>query len=110
MQIGNRLSKIRKKYGYTQKQIANELNLSQQIISNIERNVTAPDVDFLRGLADLYKISLDELIGRRTPFSSNCSYEDQILNVVESMDDTTKELSYRLVREVARHGSKRNGK
>ncbi len=41
------------------------LNLSQQIVSNIERNTTAPDVEFLHGAADLYKISLDELIGRK---------------------------------------------
>ena len=62
MEIGSRLSELRKKYGYTQKQLAEALNLSQQRVSNIERNTTAPDVEFLHGAADLYKISLDELI------------------------------------------------
>ena len=92
MEIGSRLSELRKKYGYTQKQLAEALNLSQQRVSNIERNTTAPDVEFLHGAADLYKISLDELIGRRTLITEESSYEQQILNVVETMDDTKKEV------------------
>ena len=101
MEIGSRLSELRKKHGYTQKQLAEALNLSQQRVSNIERNTTAPDVEFLHGVADLYKISLDELIGRRTLITGESSYEQQILNVVETMDDTKKELSLRLLNEVA---------
>ena len=38
MEIGSRLSELRKKYGYTQKQLAEALNLSQQRVSNIEMN------------------------------------------------------------------------
>ena len=65
MQIGTRLAELRKKYKYTQKQLAEALNLSQQVVSNIERNATAPGLEFLKGAADLYNISLDELIGRK---------------------------------------------
>ena len=110
MQIGSRLSELRKRYGYTQKQLADELNLSQQVISNIERNATAADAEFLQGVADLYKISLDELVGRKNIFSKDNSYEQQILSVVETMDDTMKELSLRLVNEVAQHRGEKNGK
>ena len=38
----------------------------------------------------LYKISLDELIGRRTLITEESSYEQQILNVVETMDEHKK--------------------
>lgn len=109
MEIGSRLSELRKKNGYTQKQLADALNLSQQIISNIERNATAPDVDFLRGVADLYKISLDELIGRKILIAEESSYEQQILNIVETMDDTKKELSLRLLNEVALQRGDKDG-
>ena len=108
MEIGRRLSELRKKNGYTQKQLADALNLSQQIISNIERNATAPDVEFLHGAADLYNISLDELIGRKTLITEWSSYEQQILNVVETMDDAKKELSLRLLNEVAQQRGDRN--
>ena len=109
MEIGSRLSELRKKHGYTQKQLADALNLSQQIVSNIERNTTAADVDFLHGVADLYKISLDELIGRKTLITEESSYEQQILNVVETMDDTKKELSLRLLNEVAQQRGDKDG-
>ena len=109
MEIGRRLSELRKKNGYTQKQLADALNLSQQIVSNIERNTTAPDVEFLHGAADLYKISLDELVGRKTLITEESSYEQQILNVVETMDDTKKELSLRLLNEVAQQRGDKDG-
>ena len=59
--------------------------------------------------ADLYKISLDELIGRRTLITEESSYEQQILNVVETMDDTKKELSLRLLNEVAQQRGDKDG-
>ncbi|WP_313345104.1 helix-turn-helix domain-containing protein [Lacrimispora sp.] len=110
MQIGCRLSELRKRYGYTQKQLAEEINLSQQVISNIERNATTPDVEFLQGVADLYMISLDELVGRKVLLPKDSSYEKQILSVLETMDDTMKELSLRLLNEVAQHRGEKDGK
>ena len=103
MQIGTRLAELRKKYKYTQKQLAEALNLSQQVVSNIERNATAPDLEFLKGAADLYNISLDELIGRKYNLPKKNSYERKIVEVLEKMDEYEKELSLRLVNEVAQH-------
>ena len=38
MQVGKRLADLRKKNGYTQEKLAGKLNVSQQVISNIERD------------------------------------------------------------------------
>lgn len=100
MDLGKRLADMRKYYGYTQKELADRMNLSQQVISNIERNTTSPDIDFLSGLADLYNITIDDLIGRKI-ISTEGSYEKRILDVIESMDEPQKELSLRIVNEVA---------
>ena len=56
MELGERLAKVRKEKGFKQKDLAERLNMSQQVISNIERNATAPDIEFLSGVADLYGI------------------------------------------------------
>ena len=104
-----KVNRIMNERNITQKQLADALNLSQQIVSNIERNTTAPDVEFLHGAADLYKISLDELVGRKTLITEESSYEQQILNVVETMDDTKKELSLRLLNEVAQQRGDKDG-
>lgn len=108
MQIGTRLAELRKKYKFTQKQLAEALKISQQVVSNIERNATAPDLDFLKGVADLYKISLDELIGRKIDLPIGKSYERKIVEVLGKMDEYEKELSLRLVSEVAQHRGDKN--
>lgn len=108
MQIGKRLSAIRKKYGYTQKELADRLSVSQQVISNIERDASLPDINILKGLADLYEISLDELIGRTVSSKGNNNLEDKIMSIIEQMDDTGKELSLGLVNQVAQYQGNKN--
>ena len=106
MEIGERLAKVRKEQGNKQKDIADKLNVSQQVISNIERNASSPDINVLRGLADLYGMSLDELIARQvTPREEN-GIEQKIMNIIEKLDDTGKELSLSLVDQVAQHQGK----
>ena len=109
MQLGDRLSELRKTHGYTQKQLAELVNCSQQVISNIERNESSADIEFLQKLADLYKISLDDVVGRKNIYPQNESYEEMILNVVETMDEKKKELSLKLISDVAQHGNEKNG-
>lgn len=108
MQIGSRLTVIRKRYGYTQKELASKLHLSQQVVSNIERGTTTPDVNFLQAAADLYQISMDDLIGREINRDNIDSIEKQIMSIVEKMDDTGKELSLGLVNQVAQHREKKD--
>jgi len=110
MSIGERLAKIRKEKGYTQKDLAQLLNVSQQIISNIERNQTTPDIELLKVIADVYAISLDELTGRRFEYNNGNDVTKQIINIIEQMDDTGKELSLDLVNQVAKHKGNNNAK
>ena len=103
MQIGSRLAELRKKNRYTQKELAEKLNISQQIVSNIERGQTEPDIDFLKGAADLYNISLDQLVGREFIRTEIDSVERKIMSVIEKMDDKGKELSLGLINKVIQH-------
>lgn len=109
MQIGSRLAELRKKNGFTQKQLAQKLNVSQQIVSNIERDQTEPDIDFIKGAADLYNLSLDQLIGREFIKTESDTYEREIISILEKMDETGKELSLGLVNQVAQHRGNRDG-
>ncbi|MCL2848041.1 MAG: helix-turn-helix transcriptional regulator [Firmicutes bacterium] len=58
----DRLIKLRKKSGYSQEELAEQLNISRQAISKWERGESLPDTENLIGLAALYGISIDELI------------------------------------------------
>ena len=62
IEIADRLVKLRKKYGYSQEELADKLGLSRQAVSKWERAEASPDTDNLICLAKLYGVSLDELL------------------------------------------------
>ena len=62
IEIADRLVKLRKKYGYSQEELAEKLGLSRQAVSKWERAEASPDTDNLICLAKLYGVSLDELL------------------------------------------------
>ena len=65
IEIADRLVKLRKKYGYSQEELADKLGLSRQAVSKWERAEASPDTDNLICLAKLYGVSLDELLALR---------------------------------------------
>lgn len=63
--LSDRLTALRKGKGYSQSQLAQELNLSPSTIGMYEQGRRVPDLDTLIALAKLYRISLDYLITGR---------------------------------------------
>ena len=59
-----KLKELRKAHNMTQVKLAELLNISQGAITNWERGKTCPDFENLLRLADIYGISIDELLGR----------------------------------------------
>lgn len=64
MTIGQSIRKARKERGYTLEALAKETGLPLTTIGNWEREEFTPTVTLLCCVADVFKISLDELIGR----------------------------------------------
>ena len=107
--IVERLVELRKEHHLKQIDIAQLLNVSQQVISNIERGVTMPDVEQLKVLADTYMISLDQLVGRDFTVGETDEVESQIIRYIKQMDDEGKELSLGLLSQVAQHRGSNDG-
>lgn len=61
--LGEKLMTLRKKHGYSQQEVADMLSVTRQTISNWESDQGAPSLDKARELAEIYKISLDDLAG-----------------------------------------------
>jgi len=61
--IAENLKKLRKENNQTQEEAAEALGISPQSVSKWERGETLPDITLLPALANLYKVSLDELVG-----------------------------------------------
>ena len=62
IQLAINLRRLRLDHDYTQKQIGEMLNLSRQAYSNYETGKRIPDIDILIRLADIYGLSLEQLI------------------------------------------------
>ncbi|MED2942869.1 helix-turn-helix transcriptional regulator [Bacillus swezeyi] len=65
MSLGKRLKEARKKRGLSQIEVAQKLNISNQVISNYERDFRDPDTKTLKQLSDLYNVSTDYLLDRK---------------------------------------------
>ena len=60
--LGKILTDLREKKGYTQKDLANKLNVSDKAVSHWETGNSLPHVDTLVRISKLFKINLQDLI------------------------------------------------
>ncbi len=63
--IAENIKFYRKQLGLTQGQLAEKLNGKASLVSNYENGYSVPDIFTLTKLADIFDITLDELIGRK---------------------------------------------
>lgn len=62
MQLGKNLKIARQNSGYTQEEVSNILFVSQQTISNWEKEISTPSVNDLVKISNLYQVSVDALL------------------------------------------------
>jgi transcriptional regulator with XRE-family HTH domain len=65
--LGKRIAKNRKKLNLTQDQLAEKLGVTAQAVSKWENDQSCPDISMLPRLAELFGISIDELMGHTAP-------------------------------------------
>lgn len=73
--IAERLAKRRREAGYSQENLAEKLGVSRQAVSKWERSESSPDTDNLIALAQLYGVSLDELLYVDESFKDDVEFE-----------------------------------
>lgn len=62
IETAKRLFEYRKANGFSQEELAEKIGVSRQAISKWERSESSPDTDNLIALANLYGITIDELL------------------------------------------------
>ncbi len=71
MQFGDVLRILLEEKSITQKQLADNLNISASTLGNYIRNLRQPDFDTVRKIADYFAVSTDYLLDhRRNDFNS----------------------------------------
>ena len=63
--LGKKISDLRKEKGFTQEELAEQLNVSPQAVSKWENDISCPDIMLLPKIAQIFGISVDELLSGR---------------------------------------------
>ncbi len=63
MTIGEKIKQMRTESHMTQDALAQRLHISSQAISKWEQNLSAPDISLLPELAEVFRVTTDELLG-----------------------------------------------
>ncbi len=60
--VGKNIKKFRRNKGMTQEQLAENLNVTRQAVSNWENEKTEPDVETLQRISEVLDVTVEELI------------------------------------------------
>ena len=83
--LSNQIKILRKSNNFTQSDLANHLNITQQAVAKWEKGVSEPDSSSLSKLADLFGVTTDYLLGRdvspapASPLQDSLSPDDRSL-------------------------------
>lgn len=65
LQLGDNLRILRKERNLSEREVSNMLHVDITTISKYEHNTRTPDIYTMIKFADVYDVSLDELVGRK---------------------------------------------
>lgn len=77
--LGTKLTRLRKKKGYTQQEIADLLDISQPAYHKWETDLARPAVENLIKLSEVYEIDINELLEEAPTFNitnNDCSIQN----------------------------------
>ncbi len=76
MKFGEKLKNVRREKGYTQKDIYTILKVSPNCYASWEQGRTQPDIENIRRLCLIFKVSADYLLGFEDEFGQK-DYSDE---------------------------------
>lgn len=83
--LGKRIKELRKEFGWTQNELANKINVSQQTIGSWEVGRAEPNNETLSKLSKLFEVTVDYLLGntnnkQNIDFKNSKKYTDTDLD------------------------------
>ncbi len=65
--LGTKIQALRKKKGYSQEVLAGKLNVVRQTISKWEKELSVPDAEMLKNIAEVFEVPVSELLDGKMP-------------------------------------------
>lgn len=64
--LGGKIAMLRKEQGLTQAELAEKMNVTDKAVSKWERDLSCPDIGTLPKLAEIFGLTMDELMQAKT--------------------------------------------
>ena len=81
-EVGARIRQTRVEQGITQEELAFQINTSAAYISNIERGIKKPSLQKLSDIADIFHVTVNDLIYEKPSNEANPLVEDEIQSLL----------------------------
>jgi transcriptional regulator with XRE-family HTH domain len=92
MDIGNKITELRKQHNFSQTELAKQLGASRTIVGNYERNENTPSIDMILKLSKVFNVSVDYLVGE----GQLANYDKEVLKRIEDIEQLDKETQNKL--------------
>ena len=99
--IGNRIAKIRKKRGLTQKELAEKIGIDRTVVANYENNRIRLYDEMVARFSLALNVSSDEILGLQKPNSKNTQTPSlritKRINAIEKLPENRKKSILRTI-------------
>ncbi len=92
-----RIKELREELQLTQKEVAEKIDNVQRNVSNWENGTSEPDCENLVKLAELFGVSVDELLGRERAAVPPEVGDRRLLRAIRKLNDGQREALLRLL-------------
>lgn len=99
LNIGQRITQLRKQQNLSQEELAKKANVSRTIVGNYERNANTPSIEVLIKLARIFNVSVDYIVGEGEISSLNKELLKRIEDI-QKLDEETKNHLFFLIDNV----------
>jgi len=82
--LGMMISSLRKEKGMTQLELAEKMGVTDKAVSKWERDLSFPDINSIPKLAEIFEISVDDLMQVKTETKENIS-ENKVDEIVDTV-------------------------
>lgn len=84
------LSSLRRSNGLSQRKVANDLNISQALLSHYENGAREPGLSFVCRVCDYYHVSADYLLCRTDTTVARSTSAEAVRNLIVEMKKMTE--------------------
>jgi len=98
--LGKRIARLRKERAITQVELAAILGIAQPNVSDYERDESKPGPEAILKMAEAFKVSADELLGRKSPAVQTPVVSRKLMRRVIEIEKLPKRDQQALIRTI----------